>query len=71
MTPENIQIVQLKLQMQLDVDYFQKLLKHNQVYILWERYKPPTPYLPAMGGIVLVFFCEGEFRYKTRRLEYN
>ena len=30
MSPENIQVVHLKLQMQIDVDFFEKLLKDNQ-----------------------------------------
>ena len=30
MTPENVQIVYLTLQMQPDVDFFEKLLKNNQ-----------------------------------------
>ena len=30
MAPENVQVVHLGLQMQLDVDFFEKLLKDNQ-----------------------------------------
>ena len=30
MAPENVQVVHLKLQMQPDVDFFEKLLKDNQ-----------------------------------------
>ena len=33
MAPENIQVVYQKLQMQLDVDFFEKLLKDNQAKI--------------------------------------
>ena len=30
MAPENVQVIHLKLQMQPDVDFFEKLLKDNQ-----------------------------------------
>ena len=30
MAPENVQVIHLKLQMQLDVDFFMKLPKDNQ-----------------------------------------
>ncbi len=30
MTPENVQVVHLKLQTQPDIDFFEKLLKDNQ-----------------------------------------
>ena len=30
MAPENVQVVHIKLQMQSDVDFFEKLLKDNQ-----------------------------------------
>ena len=30
MAPENVRVVHLKLQMQSDVDFFEKLLKDNQ-----------------------------------------
>ena len=30
MAPENVQVVHLKLQIELDVDFFEKLLKDNQ-----------------------------------------
>ena len=30
MKPENVQVIHLKLQMQLDVDFFERFLKDNQ-----------------------------------------
>ena len=32
MAPENVQVIHLKLQMQLDVDFFEKHLKDNQAW---------------------------------------
>ena len=37
MAPENVQVILLKLQMQPDVDFFEKLLKDNQAQDISEN----------------------------------
>ena len=37
MAPENVQVIHLKLQMQPDIDFFEKLLKDNQAQEIYKN----------------------------------
>ena len=64
MTPENVQVVQLKLQMQSDVDFFEKLLKDNQAEEICKNLR----IYPSLQEEFVNFFMNRQISYiETRR----